>query len=84
MNLVGIVGLGVVGNAVAANFEKHGCEVRRYDGYQRIGAPNVLCDCRHILICVPTPLSPWKQTGWMLPRWTLPSGRWRRWCRPMR
>jgi UDPglucose 6-dehydrogenase len=55
MQMVGVIGLGVVGGTISAAFEKAGVGVRGYDRYRRIGSPADLSDCPVVFLCVPTP-----------------------------
>lgn len=52
---VGVVGLGVVGETVAAAFAETGVEVRRYDRYLQVGTPEDLQSCDVVFTCVQTP-----------------------------
>lgn len=58
MDTIGIVGLGVVGRAVANGFDLAGLNVTRYDRYLGIGSPSDLRPCSVVFLCVPTPSAP--------------------------
>lgn len=55
MNVIGVVGLGVVGKTVATAFSDAGVQVQSYDRYLGIGSPGELADCAIVFVCVPTP-----------------------------
>ena len=55
---IGVVGMGVVGTALAEGFRIKGYEVRCYDKYKSADTTsldNVVNDCKAIFVCVPTP-----------------------------
>lgn len=58
MDTIGIVGLGVVGRAVADGFDQAGLRVARYDRYLGIGSADDLHPCSVVFLCVPTPSAP--------------------------
>ncbi len=53
--VVGVVGLGVVGSAVATWFERQGRRVVVYDPPKGFDEPNVLREADVVFVCVPTP-----------------------------
>ena len=55
---IGVIGLGMVGGAVAKACSKAGLRVLGYDRYLGIGDPERLAGCRVVFLCVPTPASP--------------------------
>ena len=55
---VGVVGLGVVGGALAGAFGEAGVDVRGYDPYRGVGSPRDLSGCSVVFLCVPTPSGP--------------------------
>jgi UDPglucose 6-dehydrogenase len=55
MDMIGVIGLGVVGGTVAAAFEGVGIRVRRYDRYLPVGSAGDLAGCTVVFLCVPTP-----------------------------
>ena len=55
---IGVVGMGVVGTALAKGFQMKGYEVRCYDKYKSVDTTsldNVVNNCKAIFVCVPTP-----------------------------
>lgn len=55
---IGVVGMGVVGTALATGFRMKGYEVRCYDKYKSgdtTSLDNVVSNCKVIFVCVPTP-----------------------------
>lgn len=52
---VGIVGVGVVGNAVSKSFIKHNIKTVLYDKYKNIGSIDDLFETNFIFLCLPTP-----------------------------
>ncbi len=57
---VGIVGVGMVGGALARYFESVGVQPRLYDKFNKIGSPKEVNKADIIFICVPTPHHPHK------------------------
>jgi UDPglucose 6-dehydrogenase len=55
VQIIGVVGLGIVGGTVAGAFAEAGFTVRGYDLYLGIGETQDLADCSVIFLCVPTP-----------------------------
>ena len=51
---IGIVGLGVVGNAIYVYFKKTYSNTIGYDKYKHIGEINVILDCNIVYLCLPT------------------------------
>jgi UDPglucose 6-dehydrogenase len=54
-DIVGVVGLGVVGATIARAFREAGVEVHGYDPYLGVGAAADLAPCGVVFLCVPTP-----------------------------
>ena len=57
MLLIGIIGLGFVGNALHQSFLKHGIETRIYDKYKKIGSFESLLDSNIVFLNLPTNLN---------------------------
>lgn len=57
-NTIGIMGLGVVGDAVHHHFERLGYPLRLYDPYRGLGSERAINQAELIFICVPTPYRP--------------------------
>ena len=55
---VGVIGLGVVGDAVRQYFQDLGNPVRTFDPPKRLGSPSEINEAELIFICVPTPYQP--------------------------
>jgi UDPglucose 6-dehydrogenase len=55
---IGIIGLGVVGNAILQSFKKHNLDPKVYDKYQNRGQFNDTLDTDIIFLCLPTPFDP--------------------------
>lgn len=57
MNTIGVIGVGVVGGAVAEGFALSGLKVHTYDKYkpEHDSFPHIMTDTDAIFICVPTP-----------------------------
>lgn len=55
---IGIMGLGVVGEAVHHHFERLGYALRVYDPYRGLGSKRAINEAELIFICVPTPYRP--------------------------
>jgi UDPglucose 6-dehydrogenase len=55
VQIIGVVGLGIVGGTVAGAFAEAGFTIRGYDLYLEIGETQDLADCSVIFLCVPTP-----------------------------
>jgi len=56
--IIGIVGLGVVGDAVRNYFERTACQTRVYDPYRGLGTKASINEAGIIFVCVPTPFLP--------------------------
>jgi UDPglucose 6-dehydrogenase len=52
---IGIVGVGVVGDALRSYYEELGVPLRPYDKYQNIGSIEEVNEADVIFVCVPTP-----------------------------
>lgn len=61
---IGILGLGFVGGAAQAYFQKQGKKVYRYDKYKHLGSVGEINRAELVLVCVPTPFHP--QRGFTL------------------
>jgi UDPglucose 6-dehydrogenase len=57
-SVVGVVGLGVVGDAVHHYFERSGYSMRVYDPYKGLGSEEAINESDLVFICVPTPYQP--------------------------
>ncbi|MGB2694336.1 MAG: hypothetical protein WBD55_04015 [Dehalococcoidia bacterium] len=57
-SIMGIMGLGVVGDAVHTYFENRGYSMRGFDPYRHIGSDESINESDVIFICVPTPYRP--------------------------
>jgi UDPglucose 6-dehydrogenase len=57
-NVIGIMGLGVVGDAVRNYFERAGQETRVYDPYRGLGSEVSINEADVVFVCVPTPYLP--------------------------
>ena len=58
-SIIGIMGMGVVGDALHHYFEGLGYPLRAYDPYRGIGSEISINEAGLIFICVPTPYSPY-------------------------
>jgi UDPglucose 6-dehydrogenase len=58
VSAVGVIGVGVVGDAVRRYFESQGTQVRLYDPYKRLGSVEEVNEADVVFICVPTPYTP--------------------------
>jgi UDPglucose 6-dehydrogenase len=58
--IIGIMGLGVVGDAVQQYFERQGRNIRVYDPNRGLGTPASINEADIVFICVPTPFMPEK------------------------
>lgn len=56
--VIGIIGLGVVGDAVQHYFERSGHSLRVYDPYRGLGSERSINEADLIFVCVPTPFRP--------------------------
>ena len=56
--IVGIMGLGVVGDATHHHFERTGYQLRVYDPGRGLGSTDAVNEADVVLICVPTPYHP--------------------------
>ncbi|GAG74726.1 unnamed protein product, partial [marine sediment metagenome] len=54
--MIGISGIGVVGNALVKTFEKKNIEIVKYDKYKNGGIGDIkdLLKCKIIFLCLPT------------------------------
>ncbi|MEX1255179.1 MAG: hypothetical protein WEE64_12645 [Dehalococcoidia bacterium] len=57
-SVVGVVGLGVVGDAVHHYFERSGYSMRVYDPYKGLGSEDAINESDLVFVCVPTPYEP--------------------------
>jgi UDPglucose 6-dehydrogenase len=57
-SIIGIMGMGVVGDAVSEYFERRGYALRGYDPYRNIGSEQSINESDVVFICVPTPYRP--------------------------
>ncbi len=58
--IVGIMGMGVVGDAVHHYFEREGYSLRVFDPYLGLGSEESINEADIVFICVPTPYRPHK------------------------
>ena len=58
--IIGIMGLGVVGDAVQQYFERQGRNIRVYDPNRGLGTPASINEADTVFLCVPTPFMPEK------------------------
>lgn len=56
--IVGIMGLGIVGDAAHHHFERAGVPLRVYDPGRGLGSPSTINEADVVYICVPTPYDP--------------------------
>lgn len=59
--MIGICGLGVVGNAVYKVFQHYHINCYGYDKYKKIGKKEDLLSCDYIFLCLPTPFHKYKK-----------------------
>lgn len=57
---IGIIGVGVVGDALRHYFESLGREVRLFDPYKGLGTLAEVNDAELVFLCVPTPYRRWR------------------------
>ena len=55
--LIGIIGLGFVGNAINQSFLTKNIETIVYDKYKNIGELNQIIKCKMVFLCLPTPFN---------------------------
>ncbi len=56
--VIGVIGLGAIGDAVRDHFERHGHSMRVYDAERVIGSQRAINEADIVFVCVPTPLQP--------------------------